>query len=229
LFGHTRQVISSIFAIVLMMAIISFHSWLEYAAPGFWSLAFLLLVLILFVIPFFLPNPRNAEDNTSGVLGLLALADWAEEQGYADVVQFVFLDNEEWGLIGSNALKKRWEQNGHLQADPIIINLDCVSRGRKPLVVHHKNERVAQEVLPFLQRYFPEAQIFDMKGIPLSDNYTFRDQGAIDISFADPSIIPGGYYIPRVHSPSDKDFYPEKTMLLVNAIADYLQARVLSQ
>ena len=68
-----------------------------------------------------------------------------------------------------------------------------------------------------------------MKGIPLSDNYTFRDLGAIDISYADRSIVPGGYYIPRVHTPMDKDFSPEKTALLVDGLRNYLQNTLSNQ
>jgi hypothetical protein len=126
-------------------------------------------------------------------------------------------------------MKRRWQKLGHLDSESIIINLDCVSRGMKPLIVHHKNDRIAQEILPFLQRYLPQTEVFDMKNIPLSDNYSFRGQGAVDISYADPSIIPGGYYIPRVHTPGDKDFYPEKTALLINGLSDYLEVKLASQ
>ena len=61
-----------------------------------------------------------------------------------------------------------------------------------------------------------------MQWVPLSDNYTFRAEGAIDISFADPSLVPGGYYIPRIHVPADNDFSAEKLNLLVSGIQDYL-------
>jgi hypothetical protein len=226
LFGHTRQGISAVITIILMIALFTFHSWLAQVESGFWATVYLILVFILFVIPFFIPNPRNAEDNTSGVLGLLAIADWIKDKAFKDDVQFVFLDNEEWGLIGSNALKRHWGKLGHLHSNTTIINLDCISRGGKPLIVHHKNDRIAQEVLPYLQKYLPQTEIFDMKNFPLSDNYTFRNQGAIDISYADPSVTPGGYYIPGVHSPKDKDFSPEKTMLLIDGLTDYLQAKL---
>ena len=216
LFGHTRQGISSIFLIVLMLALFIFHSWLEIVGLGYWATAYLVVISLLFVVPIFFPNPFNAEDNTSGVLSLLALADWIADKPYKDAVQFVFLDNEEWGLIGSQALKKRWQKQGHLHSETIIINLDCVSRGRKPLVVYHKNDRMARKVLPFIQSYLPETEIFDMKHTPLSDNFTFRKEGAINISYTNPSIIPGGFYIPGIHSPNDRAFFPEKTALLID-------------
>ena len=228
LFGHTRQGISAVFLILLMIAIFSFHSWLQYVGLGFWAVAFLIAILIVFVIPFFFPNPHNAEDNTSGVLGVLALADWSKDKPFKNDIQFVFLDNEEWGLIGSNALNRKWEKLGHLNSDTIIISLDCISQGEKPLIIYHKNDRTAKEVLPYLKQYLPETEMFDMKNIPLSDNYTFRNQGAIDITYADPSIIPGGYYIPKVHTPGDKDFSPEKTALLIDGLTNYLQEKLLN-
>lgn len=228
LFGHTRQGISAVFLILLIIAVFIFHSWLEYLGLRFWAIAFLIAVLIVFVIPFFFPNPHNAEDNTSGVLGLLALADWSKDKPFKNDIQFVFLDNEEWGLIGSNALNRQWEKLGHLNSDTVIISLDCISRGEKPLIIYHKNDLTAKEVLPYLKQYLPETEIFDMKNIPLSDNYTFRNKGAIDITYADPSNIPGGYYIPKVHTPGDRDFYPKKTALLIDSLTNYLQDKLLN-
>ncbi len=58
----------------------------------------------------------------------------------------------------------------------------------------------------------------------MSDNYTFKGEGAIDISLADPALIPGGFYIPRIHTPADKDFSVERLSLLVAGIQDYLAA-----
>lgn len=228
LFGHTRQGVSSIFLILLMVALFAFHSWLEIVGLGYWAAIYLFVISVMFVIPFFFPNPHNAEDNTSGVLSLLALADWIADKPYKDAVQFVFLDNEEWGLIGSQALKKVWQKHGHLHSDTIILNLDCVSRGRKPLVVYHKHDHIAREVFPFILSYLPETEMLDMKNTPLSDNFTFRKEGAVNISYADPSIIPGGFYIPGVHSPNDRDFFPEKTTLLINGLEDFLQAKLSS-
>jgi hypothetical protein len=153
----------------------------------------------------------------------MALADWVKDRPeIREHVQFVFLDNEEWGLIGSKALKRLWQKQGYLDGNPQIINLDCVSRGQKPLVVYHEDGHLAKAVLPYLQHHIPTAEAFDMKGIPLSDNFTFRDIGSIDISLAEPSIIPGGYYIPRVHTPKDDDFFPARLLALIEGLTDFL-------
>jgi hypothetical protein len=223
LFGHTKQIIGSIFLFILLLFLSTIHLWLKLIGLDHWATAYMVIMSFFFVIPIFFPNPHNAEDNTSGVIGLLALAEQIKEKGFREKVQFVFLDNEEWGLIGSNALKRIWQRDNHLRANTIIINLDCISRGKIPLLIYHHNNRVAQEVLPFLEQHLPQAKMLDMKRVPLSDNYTFRERGAIDISYADPSIIPGGFYIPKVHSPGDKNFFPEKTAQLIDALTDFLE------
>jgi hypothetical protein len=226
LFGHTRQVLASIFLIILTLILSEIHLWLTLNGLTFWAVLYLGIMSILFVIPIFFPNPNNVEDNTSGVIGLLALAEKIKDKNFKDKVQFVFLDNEEWGLIGSNALKRIWQKENHLRVNTIIVNLDCISRGEIPLLVYHHNNRVAQEVLPFLQEHLPQTQMLDMKRVPLSDNYTFREKGAIDISYADKTIIPGGFYIPKIHTPSDKDFSPAKTAQLINALTEFLEEKL---
>lgn len=222
-FGHTRQGLSSVVTIFLMLLLYIGYAWLDILGLGVWVTVYLLVLGMLFLIPFFFPNPHNREDNTSGVLGLIALADWVKDRPeIKQYMQFVFLDNEEWGLIGSQALKSLWQKQGHLKESPKIINLDCVSRGQKPLVVYHKKSHLAEEVLPYLQHHLPETKMIDMKGTPLSDNFTFREMGSIDISLADPALIPGGYYIPRVHSPRDNDFSPDRLSALINGLIDFL-------
>jgi hypothetical protein len=62
-----------------------------------------------------------------------------------------------------------------------------------------------------VQAHLPQARPIDMAWLPLSDNYTFKQEKAINISFADKSLVPGGYYIPRIHSPADNDFNVERT------------------
>jgi hypothetical protein len=227
LFGHTRQGLSSLVVILIMLVMYIAYFWLDSFGLYFGATLFLLAIGILFFVPFFFPNPHNREDNTSGVLGLLAIADWIKDKPQIrQHTQFVFLDNEEWGLIGSQALKRHWEKQGYLDSNPLIINLDCVSRGRKPLVIYHKNKGLAQKVLPFLQLHAPQVEILDMKNTPLSDNFTFRALGAIDISLAEPSLIPGGYYIPRVHTPQDDDFSPDNLRTIIEGLTNFLQEQL---
>lgn len=84
-----------------------------------------LLMKIWPVSKLFKPNKVNFNDNTSGVVSLLTIASELSNKNcnYADKVGFVFFDNEEKGLLGSNSFKKRYKKK--LKAN-LFINLDCV-------------------------------------------------------------------------------------------------------
>ncbi len=225
--GHTRQISGGILLILILYAPLILTPFLAADFPIFLSainIFYLILGLSFFTI--FIPNPNNREDNTSGVIGLLALADWLQDKpGLKKYVQFVFFDNEELGLLGSNGLKAYWDKQGFPYQEAAVINLDCITRGRIPLIVHHGNDSIANEILPHLQKHLPQTTLFKLPHLPLSDNYTFRKIGAIDISYADNSLIPGGYYIPKIHSPADNDFSAERLPPLINALTDYLVTR----
>ena len=225
IFGHTRQAAAIIFLIPFTIILLTVHSWLASTQAWYWAAGYALLVLYLFIFPIFFPNRHNAEDNTSGVIGLLALAKWSRKKDFKDEIQFVFLDNEEWGLFGSSALQRIWRRKKHLRDETMLINLDCISRGKTPLLVYHKKNHLACKILPFLMENFVEVKMIDMKGIPLSDNYTFRERGAVDISFGDPALLSGGYLISDVHTPKDRDFHPEKTARLINALQNFVERR----
>lgn len=231
LLGQTRQITALVVLLAFLYlpsivdALFGWESPLLNAAFGLLQVLFLLSHVTLFI-----PNPRNREDNTSGVLALLALAEWLQDQpDLREHVQLVFLDNEEWGLLGSNGLKQVWETRGHPFGDAAIINLDCVARGAVPLLAHHGQDALARRLLPFVQRHLPAAHLLNMGRVPLSDNYTFRQQGAVDISFANPTLIPGGYAIPRIHTPADNDFDPRQLLLLLQGLGEFVASEVAGQ
>lgn len=215
--GHTRQISGMILMILLLMA----PSLLGLPAT---AVNLFQLFIILTLLTLLIPNPHNREDNTSGVLGLMALADWLKDKPeIRKQVQLVCTDNEELGLLGASGLKKVWKKQGHPFQNAAIINLDCIARGKVPLLVYHRQQRLANQLLPYLLRHLPNMRPKDMTIVALSDNYIFRKTGAVDISFADRTIIPGGFFIPRIHSPADNDFDVNKFVLLIQGLTDYLK------
>ncbi|MDT8305155.1 MAG: M28 family peptidase [Anaerolineae bacterium] len=187
---------------------------------------FILLTMLLLLIP----NPRNREDNTSGVLGLLGIAEWLRDKpALRERVQLAFVDNEELGLLGSAALRSWWHETGHPYADAAIVNLDCISRATIPLVVHHGESGLAARLLPHVQEQLPRAILLNAGVLPLSDNYTFRELGAVDISLADPAVLPGGYTIPRIHTPRDNTFHLERFTYLMTGLCDFLAAEIAAR
>ena len=223
--GHTRQYEGLVLLLIIFYAPSLLANFFPEWAPELKTLTNILLLFFgLSFISLFIPNPHNREDNTSGVISLLALADWLKDKPHLrQSVQFAFLDNEELGLLGSTGLRKQWQQQGHPYQNAAIICLDCVTRGKIPLIVHHKNEAIARKVAPYVQAHLPQTQVLNLKYLPLSDNYAFKDLGAIDISFADVSTIPGGYFIPRIHVPKDNDFSVENLIPLLTSLTEFLQ------
>src|SRR5512135_61739 len=80
LFGHSRQISMSVALIVLILLpnILTSALSARFPSPA-WGVALTLVyaLLVLSLAPMLVPNPHNREDNTSGIIGLLALADWA--------------------------------------------------------------------------------------------------------------------------------------------------------
>ena len=228
-FGHTRQILMSV-ALILFLILPKFlAAILSVSLP---SLANVMTVatnifyglLVLSSISLLIPNPRNREDNTSGVIGLLALADRIKDQpAIKEKVQFVFIDNEEWGLLGSGGLKELWDRRGYPYRNAVVISMDCISRGQVPLLIYNGKDHCARQVLPHLQKYLPEARLMSLGFIPLSDNFTFRDQGAMNITFTDRTILPGGYYVPRIHAPNDHDLASQRLASCVQGLYEYIE------
>lgn len=227
LFGHTRQISGSFILLPLLFCPITLLPLLIPNSTASTLIANLyMLIVLLSFITLFIPNPHNREDNTSGVIGLMALAEWLKDKPeLRKQVQLVFFDNEELGLLGSSGLKQYWDKNNYPYRDAAVINLDCISRGRTPLLVHHGNDTIANKVLPYLTNHLPQTKKFYLRLLPLSDNYTFREIGAVDISFVEPTLIPGGYHIPKIHSPADNDFSAERLVPLVQALAEFLESK----
>ncbi|KAA3656888.1 MAG: hypothetical protein DWQ04_29780 [Chloroflexi bacterium] len=228
LFGHTRQILGTIILLFLLYLPPFLPVSLFGNAQNFtvFQIAFQ-TIFILSLFTLFIPNPHNREDNTSGVIGLMALAEWLKDKpALKKHVQLIFLDNEEWGLLGSAGLKMRWDKQDYPYKNAKIINLDCISRGKKPLLVYHWNNTLAEQVLPYVKKHFANARTINMRWLPLSDNYTFRKLGALDISYADPSLIPGGYVISKIHTPRDKDFFPENLAPLITALSEFVEDEI---
>lgn len=90
--------------------------------------------LVALLQMFGIANKHTANDNTSGVATLLAiLEDLPNDK--RNKVSFVFFDQEEVGLVGSAAFKKKYKTI--LETKP-LINFDCVSDGNTLIFIEKK-------------------------------------------------------------------------------------------
>ena len=103
-------------------------------------------IIFISLLTILIPNRKNFDDNTSGVIALLLLAKKCKESEINNV-KFIFVDNEELGLIGSRAHRKYLEKENLILPNSKIISLDCVGVGKLPLII--RNSKSKYETLFF--------------------------------------------------------------------------------
>ena len=195
-FGHTRQVS---FTILLVAMFFTF---------SYFRLHIINNILFLWMLFIFIPNKNNYNDNTSGILTLLNIAYEMsidpKEWYLKEKVALVFFNNEEWGLLGSAAMRKYWKKSKISLEEKNIINVDCVGNGDMVMLTHGEETSLVESLYDVLKNSSKEIIKYKYKVIPLSDEYTFKDGNITGVIFCNRTRVPGGYYIPLVHSPKDK-------------------------
>lgn len=155
-------------------------------------LGFVLFIIVIACIP----NPRNANDNTSGVITLTE-AIFSEEIDFANTA-FIFFDNEEYGLLGSMMFKKTFTQT------PLLVNFDCVGQGDEILVIKNKKGFFDEEKTTLLSEMFTEVEgknlDFPTKAFYPSDQKWF--QCGVGVCFCNKNKVMDKY-IARIHTPLD--------------------------
>lgn len=215
LVGHTRP----IWLTVLMLLAIIIFAILPGVLTGL--IAFLLLASFCLM---FVQNPKNYNDNTSGVLGLLYLAKRiSSDKDLLEKVKLVLVDNEEMLLTGSMALRAHWEETGFDYKSTQIISLDCIGWGNTPVIVRNGYSPLAEDLEPIFKAKDENTQVINMGGLPLNDNYNFRDAGAVLIAFMQPSLWKGGYYIQNIHSPLDNKMDLPKIDWVTDRVMEFLK------
>jgi hypothetical protein len=198
-FGVNRQILS---ALIIILAIQYGLFPLMHHHPSI-ILTVVFCLFLLSFLPIFVPTPVNYDDNTSGVIALLDIAKRLKEKEVNNV-KFIFVDNEELGLFGSSAHKRYLKKREMIPARCRVISLDSVGgRGDIPLIVRNGKSEYEHLFSAAITGEFPDCRSINML-LPASDNYSFREFGAINISFVDESLIPKGYYKKDIHSHRDK-------------------------
>lgn len=197
-FGHTRQLSFSILLVIMFFLL---HYFRLYIINN---------ILFLWILFIFIPNKNNYNDNTSGVLTLLNIAHQismsSEKESLKGKIALVFFNNEEWGLLGSAAMKKYWVKNKISLEEKKIINVDCVGVGDLIMLTHGEKSNLVEMLQNTLKDSSKGKEIikYKYKVIPLSDEYNFKEHNITGIIFCNKTKVPGGYYIPYVHSSKDK-------------------------
>ena len=171
-------------------------------SAAFWSGELTILVMLLIMLlSMIIKNKNNRNDNTSGVLSLLALAEKVvSDENMKSKCCFVFFDNEEWGLLGSAGFAKYCKKNGIDLSETKVINFDCVGYGDVLTFASVKNS----EITGTLEKAFADAGQDPVKKrsamIFLSDHANFKN--SVMVSYTKHSCT-GHLYLPLIHTSKD--------------------------
>ena len=167
-------------------------------------------------------NKHTANDNTSGVVTVLTLAD--RLAGRKDVC-FVLFDNEESGLFGSAAFAK---QHKNARDHTLVVNFDCVSDGDWILFLSSRSicrktasHEEFREAVRRLCATTDKLPLFasSMAAIYPSDQMNFKKTIAVaSLNKSRNPLI--GYYMNRIHTPKDTVFDENNIALLTDLFAD---------
>lgn len=168
-------------------------------------------------------NRQNANDNTSGVVTVLTLADRLTAAEREDVC-FVLFDNEEAGLFGSMAFAKAHK---NVRDRTLLVNFDCVSDGDWLLLLASKPVQKKASYGQFCDHV--RKTCADTEKLPVfaasmntvypSDQMNFRKYiAAAALKKTKTPLI--GYYMDRIHTPKDTVFDERNIEVLAEIFAD---------
>ena len=189
--------------------------------PSFLAMEGTLFAVLVFLLWVFLggvPNPHTANDNTSGVVAVLTLADRLAEDSDA---AFILFDNEEIGLLGSMAYAAAHPE---MKKNTLIVNFDCVSDGDSILVLF---SRKAEEMPLYEVLRSRAPAVFGGSGksveiCPKKGTIYPSDQANFKVSAAVCSLNRSkvfGLYMDKIHTPKDIVFDEKNITLLTELFA----------
>ncbi len=170
-------------------------------------------------------NRQNANDNTSGVVGVLEIAASLPPE-LRDRVCFVLFDLEEGGLLGSASYRSKHKKATNKQ---LIINLDCVGDGDEILFFPSKKLKKQKERM---EKLAAKCSTDGKKSI------TLRDKG-FSIYPSDQANFPlglgvaafcrskwAGLYLDKIHTGKDKNIDEKNIVMLRDTIIALIRAHV---
>jgi len=184
----------------------------------------LLIIAYLFINLFFIKNPHNHNDNTSGCLGVYNVATIVSKNSeLREKCAFVLFDREEVGLLGSSAFAKWRKKLYPGKENSLVINLDCIAVGDVLVVASRKKDIAVEErekLAGFLQEEgFDTAQKNSQMYGYLSDHANFPK--GVMLAFLKRSKL-GPLYIPNIHTAKDKVCDLEQIEKLSEALVKYI-------
>ena len=173
--------------------------------------AFIVYLILLFLMILGPANKHTANDNTSGVTTLLDIMTNLPED-LKDKVAFVFFDLEEAGLIGSSSFASKHKNT---KKSSLVLNFDCVSDGETMLFALKRTTRKYADILDKAFVSTPDVTVDIAKSAFYpSDNAVF--EGGIGVSALKKSKFFGVLYMDRIHTKRDVIYREQNIEFLKN-------------
>lgn len=196
---NQNEEVGLILSELTMFAVIGFELWWMLAGPE---------------------NKHTANDNTSGVVAVLTLADRLGFDDYA----YILFDNEEKGLLGSASYAKA---HPDIRNNTLVVNFDCVSDGDNILMSFSKNamktdvyKRVSEKADSVMLQYGKNPVVTTASTtIYPSDQQAFKNSVAV-ASLNKAKFV--GLYMDKIHTSKDIVFMEDN----INALTDMFSVAV---
>lgn len=206
-------------AIALPVSYLVGITWLQDTRVYF--LTFLALYYAMFFL-FFRggSNPKNYNDNTSGVATLLSILEKLDKTTLQSVC-FLFFDNEEKGKKGSKA----YIADHPTLKDKLLINFDCVANGEH-IVFIAKEGAEHSPAYARLQAVFANTQGYDVAFYPMKGSESNSDYKNFPCGvgcMACKQSKKGVLYTPYIHTPKDVVASKENVEFLAQTMTAFLK------
>lgn len=190
-------------------------------ALGF-AAAYVIYFGVLLMMMFGPANKNNANDNTSGVASVLETMARIPA-GQRDKVAFVLFDNEEKGLLGSNAFATLHKQ---VKKETLLVNMDCVGLGENILFFAQrkarKNVHYDKLTAAVNAQMGRNAAWYKMEGhMYPSDQNNFKCGIAVCSCKKAPVI---GYYCDKIHTRHDTEADAGNIAFIADGLAAFVQS-----
>jgi hypothetical protein len=167
-------------------------------------------------------NPKNYNDNTSGVATLLSIIDRLDGETLGQVA-FIFFDNEEKGKKGSKAY---FEDHKSEMEEKLLINFDCVGNGETVVFIAKEKAKETKEYELLKSAFTPDGdyttEFYPMRGSESNSDYKNFPLG---IGCMACKRTKGGLlYTPYIHTKMDTVAKDENIKYITKNILNFLKA-----
>ena len=206
-------------AIALSVSYLVGMVWLQDSRA--YMLTFLAIYYGLYFIMFRgFSNPKNYNDNTSGVATLLEIMRGLDEDKKTSVA-FIFFDNEEKGKKGSKAY---FNDHKAEMEKKLLINFDCVGNGETVVFIAkdeaEKREEYGALKTAFAQKGAYTTEFYPMRGSESNSDYKNFPMGIG--CMACKKTKRGMLYTPFIHTPKDTVAKNENIEYITDGIVRFL-------